>query len=125
VAAVFGGRIKGAYEHGPFAGWRATGVAAAGADGKPRLLWKHKDGLASVWALSSVAALESGVEYGPFGTGSRTGSGGDSSGAGGRCRWMRPPAPAVAAPDRRVSLWKLSPRGQFQAGQEFYPEAAS
>jgi hypothetical protein len=77
-----------------------------------RLLWRHQDGRASVWAVSAAGVLEGGREFGPFAGWSATAL---ASGQDGRSRLLWNHV------DGRASLWSLSSTAAFESGVEFGP----
>jgi hypothetical protein len=77
------------------------------------LLWSHQNGSVSLWTLSSIFALESGHEYGPFEGWGPVAVVRGGSGAKAALLWQHT--------NRFISLWDLSSAGVFQKGQEFSP----
>jgi hypothetical protein len=63
------GTITTQRNYGPFAGWRATAIAAnttPGADNGTRILWQHSSGAIGLWSVDAVGAVNSSPTYGPY-----------------------------------------------------------
>ncbi|MDQ3804269.1 MAG: DUF1929 domain-containing protein [Acidobacteriota bacterium] len=96
-------------EHGPFAGWGPTAVAAGG-DNLAHLLWNHYDGRIGVWSVDGAGNRLGNSDYGPsVGWAALSMSnGGDSQS---RIGWQHA--------NGRFSIWTLNPENVHLSTTEY------